>query len=81
VLALASVDDDRAFRMIDQPCVRRQPSCPLPIAKDGEPPAEAAPSPADLSCLDPNCTGLDCVELHAFSAIERSTAGALKWTM
>src|SRR3981189_550403 len=61
---LPGVDHDDAFRMIDDPCVSRQPAGPVPVGKNRKPPRQAVPLPLDLRGLDPNEPGLNGVDLH-----------------
>src|SRR6266566_7266937 len=61
---LPGVDHDDAFRMIDDPCVSRQPAGPVPVGKNRKPPRQAVPLPLDLRGLDPNEPGLNGEDLH-----------------
>src|SRR6266704_6132071 len=61
---LPGVDHDDAFRMIDDPCVSRQPAGPVPVGKNRKPPRQAVPLPLDLRGLDPDEPGLNGEDLH-----------------
>src|SRR5216684_3241396 len=61
---LPGVDHDDAFRMIDDPCVSRQPAGPVPVGKNRKPPRQAVPLPLDLRGLDPDEPGLNGVDFH-----------------
>src|SRR5882757_10645304 len=61
---LPGVDHDDAFRMIDDPCVSREPAGPVPVGKNRKPPRQAVPLPLDLRGLDPDEPGLNGEDLH-----------------
>src|SRR6266513_3659721 len=61
---LPGVDHDDAFRMIDDPCVSRQPAGPVPVGKNRKPPRQAVPLPLDLRGLDPDEPSLNGEDLH-----------------
>src|SRR6266852_8658570 len=61
---LPGVDHDDAFRMIDDPCVSRQPAGPVPVGKNRKPPRQAVPPPLDLRGLDADEPGLNGEDLH-----------------
>ncbi len=62
--ALPGIDHDDAFGMIDDPCIGRQPSGPVPIGKNRKPSRQSVSAPFDLRGLDPDKAGLDGVHLH-----------------
>src|SRR6266478_1131164 len=61
---LPGVDHDDAFRMIDDPCVSRQPAGPVPVGKNRKPPRQAVPLPFDLRGFDPDEPRLNGVDFH-----------------
>src|SRR6266478_10248496 len=62
--SLPGVDHDDAFRMIDDPCVSRQPAGPVSVGKNRKPPRQAVPLPLDLRGLDPDESSLNGEDLH-----------------
>jgi hypothetical protein len=72
---LARVDDDDAFRMIDDPRIRRQPSGPVRVGEHPEPSSHSASAPFDLRGLDPDRARSDCVDLHALTVTFRTMSG------
>jgi hypothetical protein len=78
---LARIDHDHAFGMVDHPRIRREPSGPLAVPEHRKPSSQSASVPFDLCALDPDGAGLDGMELHAFTTIERTIAGWSKCTM
>jgi hypothetical protein len=76
--SLARIHDDHAFRVLDDPCVRRKPLRPAAISKYREPASQPAPSALDLRGLDTDRAGLDGVDGHTFLAIDPTTSGRSK---
>jgi hypothetical protein len=58
---LARVHHDHAFRMVDDPRIRGEPSSPLLVREHTEPASQPASVPLDLCAFDPNGPGLDGV--------------------
>src|SRR5471032_1696698 len=74
--SLARIDHDHAFRMVDDPRVRREPSGPVSVGEDPEPSSQSASPPLDLRGLDPDRAGLNGMQLHALTAIDSFTTAA-----
>ena len=72
--ARTRVDDDHALRMVDDPGIRRQPACPVPVGHQAQSSSQTTSPAFHLRWFDPHATGLDRVELHAFTRIDRTTS-------
>src|SRR5262249_33020748 len=72
---LARVHHDHAFRVIDDPHKRRKPVRPVTVREYRESSTQPAPSSQNLCGLDADPSGLDRVDLHTRSTIDRTIAG------
>jgi hypothetical protein len=52
--SLSCIYHDHAFRMVDDPGIRREPSGPLMVREHTEPALESASAPLDLRAFDPD---------------------------
>ena len=59
--ALARIDHDHTFRMIDDPRVSGEPFGPVRVSENGEPSSQPAPTALDLRGLDADGASLDGV--------------------
>src|SRR5262252_6269313 len=80
VRSLAGVHNDDAFGVIDHPCGRREPFCPLRVCENAQLPHQPTSAAADLRLLDSNGSRLNGVDPHAFSVIARTMSGRSKCT-
>src|SRR5262249_26813236 len=78
VCSLSRIHDDHAFRVLEDPCVRRKPLCPVVIGEYRELTSQPAPATLDLRGLDPDRAGLDGVDLHTCLAIDPTMSGRSK---
>src|SRR5262245_2934624 len=75
---LTRIDDDDAFGVIDDPRKGGQPIGPVPVGEDRKPASQPASPSLDLRGLDANRAGLDRVEVHTPSTIDRTMSGRSK---